>query len=509
MANMCSQLIVEGSDGTRPLELLEREITELASRIHAATCRWLELVAEYDAREGWAQWGCRSCAHWVSWRCGIAPGPAREHVRVARRLRELPLVRAAFADGELSFSKVRALTRVENVEREKELVDLARHATASQLERLLRAYRGVVAAQRVAAGGRAERWLVVEHDDDGSVLVRGRLPAEEGAVVVAALEAARDQLARQDVPAGTPDGSSDGHVPAGTPEPGRDVPAGTRDGSSDPGVPAGMRDGSSDPRVSAGTPDGSCESDVSAGTRDGSSGRDVPAGTRRISAGEARADALLALADGYLAGARGERTGGDRYQVLVHVDTATLAGTDPAGRCEFDHGAPLATQTARRLACDASLVKLLEADGAPLSIGRKARTIPPALRRALHSRDRGCRFPGCGSRRFVDAHHIEHWADGGPTDLDNLVQLCSAHHRLLHEGGYRIRRQRGGTISFHRPDGRRIPDCPRPPRAGARLHRTRRPDACVPRSHDRLDLALAVDAMLTIAPPDSEEPPGV
>ena len=105
--------------------------------IHAATCRWLCLVAEYDAREGWAQWGCKSCAHWVAWQCAIAPGAAREHVRVARRLGELPLIRAAFAAGELSYSKVRALTRVENVEREQDLLELARHATASQLERLL------------------------------------------------------------------------------------------------------------------------------------------------------------------------------------------------------------------------------------------------------------------------------------------------------------------------------------------------------------------------------------
>src|SRR5919199_2132453 len=110
----------------RPLEALEREITELASHINAAMCRWLELVAEYDEREGWAHWGCRSCADWVSWRCSIAPGAAREHVRVARRLRDLPLVRAEFAAGRLSYSKVRALTRVEEVEREEELVSLAR-----------------------------------------------------------------------------------------------------------------------------------------------------------------------------------------------------------------------------------------------------------------------------------------------------------------------------------------------------------------------------------------------
>jgi hypothetical protein len=435
---MCSQMIHERSDGMRPLEMLEREITSLASQIHAATCRWLELVAEYDAREGWAQWGCRSCAHWVSWQCGIAPGPAREHVRVARRLRELPAIRASFAAGELSFSKVRALTRVENVEREADLLELARHATASQLERLLRAYRGVVATERAVAGGRPERWLAIDHDDDGCVVVRGRLPAEEGALLVAALEAAQDDLARRE-------DSADG-------------------------------------------------------------ARDVPAGTPR----EARAEALVALADTFLAGGHGSRTGGDRYQVLVHVDAPVLSRVDESGRCELDDGAPLAVETARRLACDASVVRMLEQDGKPLRIGRKTRSIPPALRRALSARDHGCRFPGCGSRRFVDAHHIEHWADGGPTDLDNLVQLCGAHHRLLHEGGFGVDRSGSGGLIFRRPDGRRIPDCPHPPRAQARrLERTRRPDACVPVSHDRLDLELAVEAVLTFAPVATGEPPGV
>jgi hypothetical protein len=424
--------------------VLEREITTLASQIHAATCRWLELVAEYDAREGWAQWGCRSCAHWVAWQCGIAPGPAREHVRVARRLTELPLIRAAFAEGELSYSKVRALTRVENVEREQDLLDLARHTSASQLERLLRAYRGVVAAER-AAHGRPERWLTFDHADDGSLLLRGRLPAEEGALVMAALRAAEEAA---DVPAGTPDESSGG-------------------------------------------PD------------------DVPAGTPRVSRGEARAEALMMVADSFLAGGSG-RTGGDRYQVVVHADAATLAGEEPGGRCELDDGPPLAVETARRLACDASFVRLLERDGQPLRIGRKTRTIPPALRRALNARDRGCRFPGCGSRRFLDAHHIEHWANGGTTDLDNLLYLCGHHHRLLHEGGYRITRGPGDRIRFHRRDGRPIPECPARPRGRpAPLGRTRRPDACAPLSPDRMDLEYAVDALLVFAPIATGEPPGV
>ena len=432
--------------------MLEREITTLASQIHAATCRWLELVAEYDAREGWAQWGSRSCAHWVAWQCGIAPGPAREHVRVARRLVELPLVRAAFAAGELSYSKVRALTRVENVQREQDLLDLARHATASQLERLLRAYRGVVAAERAAAGGEPERWLALDHADDGSLLLRGRLPAEEGALVMAALEVAQDFLASQDVPAGTRRADDEGL-------------------------------------------------------------RDVPAGTPRRSLGAVRAEALVAMADAFLAAdsaGRPARTGGDRYQVVVHADAATLAGDAAGGRCELEDGSPVAIETARRLACDASLVRLIEHDGQPLRIGRKTRTIPPALRRALKARDRGCRFPGCGSRRFLDAHHIEHWADGGATDLENLLQLCGYHHRLLHEGGYRIMRGPGDRIRFHRRDGRPIPDCPGRQRGRpAPLGGPRRPDACVPLSHDRLDLGYGVEAMLVFAPLATGEPPGV
>jgi hypothetical protein len=483
---MCSQVIVGASDGTRPLEVLEREITALASEIHAATCRWLGLVAEYDAREGWAQWGCKSCAHWVSWQCGIASGAAREHVRVARRLVELPLIRAAFADGELSYSKVRALTRVENVQREQDLLELARHASASQLERLLRAYRGVVAAERAAAGGRPDRWLTLDHADDGSLLLRGRLPAEEGALVLAALEAARDRLARQDVPAG--DGAGDRAANAVA-----DVPAGTR--------PAQER-GAGDAR------------DVPAGTRrsDESQTGGVPAGTPRRSAAELWADALVAVADAFLAGAGPQgRTGGDRYQVVVHADAATLSGDEPGGRCELDDGTPVAIETVRRIACDASIVQLLERDGQPLRLGRKTRSIPPALRRALNARDRGCRFPGCESRRFLAAHHIEHWADGGPTNLDNLIQLCGHHHRVLHEGGYRITCGTGGRLIFRRRDGRPILECPdRTRRAQARtLPATRRPDACAPISHDRLDLELAVDAMLLFAPITTGEPPGI
>jgi Domain of unknown function (DUF222) len=169
----------------------------------------------------------------------------------------------------------------------------------------------------------------------------------------------------------------------------------------------------------------------------------------------------------------------------------------------------------RRLACDAAIVPLLERGGRPLSVGRKTRSVPPALRRALASRDRGCRFPGCTNHCTVDAHHIEHWASGGPTSLDNLVQVCRHHHRLLHEGGYTVTKTRSGFV-FRRPDGSEIRAVPRRPRGCAttllstneRSGRTIDPEACVTQwAGERLDLALNVDALLAFAPPG--EPPGI
>jgi hypothetical protein len=148
-----------------------------------------------------------------------------------------------------------------------------------------------------------------------------------------------------------------------------------------------------------------------------------------------------------------------------------------------------------------------DADGRVTEVGARTRTIPPAIRRALLHRDHGCRFPGCGLR-LCDAHHVEHWADGGRTDIDNLLLLCRHHHRLLHEGGYTVT-VTGRSVAFHRPDGRTIEPCPGPPAKRPRSLPPRRPDACVPRSNDRMRLDLAVDAMLTFAPIASGEPPGV
>ncbi|HSN72278.1 MAG TPA: HNH endonuclease signature motif containing protein, partial [Steroidobacteraceae bacterium] len=178
-----------------------------------------------------------------------------------------------------------------------------------------------------------------------------------------------------------------------------------------------------------------------------------------------RADALAGIAESYLngePGKPGENATADRYQVVLHVTAETLdsvqtASRDGAAACHLDDGPQVTAATARRIACDASIVRLHEDEGGePLSIGRKSRTVPAAIRRALRARDDGCRFPGCTHRSFLDAHHIEHWADGGETGLDNLVQLCRHHHRLVHEGGFQCGKDADGELRFRDPRERRL-----------------------------------------------------
>jgi hypothetical protein len=172
-----------------------------------------------------------------------------------------------------------------------------------------------------------------------------------------------------------------------------------------------------------------------------------------------RADALTVIAESFLAHGAEALKGGDRHQIVVHIDEVTLKKREP-GTCEFEEGPATAIETARRLACDASKVEITEAEqGEPLNVGRKTRTIPPALRRALKSRDQGCVFPGCTHKRYVDGHHIEHWAEGGETKLSNLVSLCRFHHRAVHEGGVRIERCDDGAWRFVMKSGESVNSC--------------------------------------------------
>src|SRR3989442_4614772 len=176
-----------------------------------------------------------------------------------------------------------------------------------------------------------------------------------------------------------------------------------------------------------------------------------------------QADALGLLAETALHHGIEPGTPGERYQVVVHVDAPVLAESDAPGESALEHGGRVSAETSRRLACDASRVVMQHGrDGRVVEVAARTRAIPPALRRALDHRDRGCRFPGCGSR-FGQGHHIRHWAQGGPTKLSNLLLLCRRHHRTVHEEGYQVDRQPNGELQFRRPDGTPLPQGPRSP----------------------------------------------
>ena len=173
-----------------------------------------------------------------------------------------------------------------------------------------------------------------------------------------------------------------------------------------------------------------------------------------------RADALALLAETFLARGAAALAAGERHVVMVHIDEEILRNDQAGGRCHVEEGPALPPAVVRRLCCDGGLVGIVEgAGGTAVDVGRKTRAIPPGLRRALHARDEGCRFPGCTNTRFVDAHHVEHWADGGETKLGNLVELCRRHHRFVHEHGFRIE-QDGSRVRFVQADGRVVPSAP-------------------------------------------------
>jgi hypothetical protein len=233
----------------------------------------------------------------------------------------------------------------------------------------------------------------------------------------------------------------------------------------------------------------------------------VPEEVRELGAGAVRAQALTALVSG----------GEPSAEVVVHVDVETLSSEAVQRQSELADGPSIAPETVRRLGCDAAVVAIIEREGKPLSVGRRTRAIPPALRRALRSRDRGCRFPGCTHTRHLHAHHIEHWAKGGQTAIANLVQLCSHHHRLVHEGGYDVQMTSGGALEFLRPDGRVIsPRCEQARASGAGIsdqHQSRRlgidPYTCMPRSAgDSLDYGIAVEGLASLELGPDLRPPG-
>jgi 5-methylcytosine-specific restriction endonuclease McrA len=373
--------------------LLGDRIAELARSIQAAEAEMMRLIVEFDDMRGWAEAGFGSCAEWLAWRIGIQPGAARERVRTARALAGLPLASAAMASGTLSYSKARSLTRVATPDSEEALLAFAQAGSAANLERMVRAWKALSDREELSLDQLRHRNRRL------SIFVD-----DDGSWVVRArLEPAVGAVLMRAV-----DAASDALY-----------------------------------RVEARNAD-----DVTA--------NDPPTPPQR------RADAIGLVAERALSVGLDSAVCGsapERYQVMLHVEPTTLQEDLESGRSELD-GARVPAETSRRIACDAGVVRVTAEPGDPprvLGVGRRRRTVPPAVRRALIARDRHCRFPGCACRH-TDAHHVVHWADGGRTDLKNLVLLCPRHHRAVHEGGMRVCLDREGTVVFFDPRGRPVFD---------------------------------------------------
>ncbi|MGI8427610.1 MAG: DUF222 domain-containing protein [Actinomycetota bacterium] len=413
------------------VDALDGEIREATANIDAAMYQRLMKIARMESEMLWADWGCRSCAHYLNWRSGIDLWDAGEQVRVAKALSSFPLVSEAFSKGQLSYSKVRAITLVATSETEADLVSLATYSTASQLSKIVRGYRKVqrtedLTLQNKAFEDRSFKWY---SDDDGSVVFKGRLPAVEGAIVVKALEVASEDLRQKSRRELVEQMLSEQAEQA-----------------------AQQQDPSYDPQAA--------EAARSEG-RNNDSAEQAP-GRTSDKQSAVRADALVKMAETLMSSGLAPMSGGDRHQVVIHIDASTLT-EDDGGRCNLEDGAALSPDTVRRVCCDSSIVSMLEGpNGEALNIGRKSRSIPPAIRRALRSRDAGCRFPGCPQTKFVDGHHIQHWSRGGETGLTNLLELCRFHHRLVHEGGYSVERESRDVaeFKFRRPDGTYLDPAP-------------------------------------------------
>ena len=400
-----SHAVISDDFYTMDDDSLAAAVSTLAAHIHAATYRLLVLIAELDRREVWAAQGALSCAHWLSWACGIDTHTAREKVRVARALTELPLLSDALAKGELGYSKVRALTRIATSENEVDLLNIGLHGTAQHVEKFVRLFRRAKRAEETerADAQHENRGLTFWHDDDGTVVLHGRFPPEMGARILSALDAAMAAHAAEQPAAGW---DNEGSAP-------EDVPVGTSRQDTSP--------------ADAATDSGARERAAAHRREDAQVFlTDVPRGTfiRGPSRTVRRADALAWMAERLFESGDAPALAPDRHEIVVHVEAEVLAD-GRSGRCEIEHRTAIAAETARRLCCDAGIVPVVDgANGEPLSVGRRTRSIPPAVRRALASRDGGCRFPGCPAIHRLHGHHVKHWADGGETS--STTSSCCA-----------------------------------------------------------------------------------
>jgi hypothetical protein len=507
------------------------EIATLAARLSAATHRLLTCIRRFDEAEGWHRQYAQSCAHWLTWRIGLDPATAREKVRVARALGGLPRIDEALRAGRLSYAQVRAITRVATPENEENILMIARSCTGAQLERICRRFR--------TARAESLGWMDEEAATDRRLRVRalgGGLAklelvasADEIDLVIKAAERARDDLRAAGTGAAS---ASKGNVTEAT----ANVSAEAL------GAMSAARNRARVEVETEAAPEAEAEAVAAAdvATQDAVA---EAAATARIVAPPATAiarpapaaprpsavDALVHLATAYLAGGSASRPAGghqgsERYQVVLHLDRDLLSG-EGGMAASLDDGTAVSAEALRRVACDAGLVPaVVDEAGAVLDIGRHTRAVPTAIRRALWLRDRGRRFPGCTNARFLHAHHVRHWLHGGRTSLDNLLLVCSLHHRLIHEGGVTLRfTDSGEEIELVTREGTRLPTAPAasglrdaPDAIAVWLDGWLRPDAndridawtATPTwDGENVDYAAAADALWVDAPETSQPRP--
>lgn len=391
-------------DDTAPSVLSDAQLGErivgYAGQIAALTSRFFDLLVEFDTRHGWSGHGIASCAHWLSWKAGMSQRTAQDHLRVAHALVELPLLHAAFSEGKLSYSKVRALTRVATPDREEELRNVALSATAAQVERLVRSLRQIDRREDEEQQGRVEsrgRW---RWNDDGTLSVNLRLSPLDGARFLAGVTRAEYERTRThemaDIRPPTPDESATEPVPA-SPSSRADLWR---------GVPT-----------------------------------DIAEAVVMMSDTVADAIAVPEFVPG--------------AEIVVH----SAEDTDD----HLDGGPALDYHEVDEASCGGSIRRVVDkrgSRGVALRWGRKRRLPTRRLLQVVFQRDRGCRHPGCGRTRHLHAHHVRFWRDGGTTDPDNIVLLCSTHHRALHRGDFGIVARGHQLFTFHAPDGSLLPEAP-------------------------------------------------
>ncbi len=486
---------------------LRSAVTRMAAHINLADWRFVKLIAAMDRTRGWREGGYCNLGNWLDHRCGLGPCASRERIRIGRALAKLPSIDTAFRDGAISYSKVRAITRVATSHTEAMLLAIAEGSSAAQLESLVRTYERIGESDRGRASSEQRRGLSWYYED-GMLIMTAAVPAERGALVIEALQQVIDgrkdeskarcaSLLGATYPGETAaDEGSDGAAAEG---------AGGIDGEGAPAeaewtavevstvvsaeTPEHHANGNggavvSTRAASAAVTDMDVPEGVSAETSEdhvgGDSGKVVSSQIARadvtdvdgagevsaetddlpdwltfaLSSREQRfADALVDMAEHCLASPAGHwkrRRTGRRYEVVLTIDRNELAKQQSAGGARY-HVEPdwgIDEEDARQIACDADLTEFIEdARGNLLNYERRRRIVPARLLRALKLRDHNrCRFPGCAHQRYVEAHHVRHWIDGGETCLENLVLLCGAHHRLLHHGAFHIEIEDGDVV---------------------------------------------------------------